>query len=323
MTRRPAKQPAPSAAPGPVPAMTADAVRLAFLAWMEHERHAAANTVEAYTHALAGFLGFLTRHLGGEPDLAALGGLRAADIRAWLTALSNDGLVAASRAQHLSAVRSFFRYLGRRHGVEVTAIRLVATARARPALPRALTVDQARDVSDHVDQVSDNPALQARDIAFFSLLYGSGLRIAEALGLDVRDGAALRSSLTLTVTGKGSKTRIVPVLPAVRIAIEAWLALHPNRQPDSPLFLGAHGKRLDPAVAQKVLRTYRRLAGLPEHATPHALRHSFATHLLASGSDLRSIQDLLGHASLSTTQRYTQVDDTALLAVWRKTHPRG
>jgi integrase/recombinase XerC len=290
---------------------------------MEHERHAAANTVEAYTHALAGFLGFLTRHLGGEPDLAALGGLRAADIRAWLTALSNDGLVAASRAQHLSAVRSFFRYLGRRHGVEVTAIRLVATARARPALPRALTVDQARDVSDHVDQVSDNPALQARDIAFFSLLYGSGLRIAEALGLDVRDGAALRSSLTLTVTGKGSKTRIVPVLPAVRTAIEAWLALHPNRQPDSPLFLSAHGKRLDPAVAQKVLRTYRRLAGLPEHATPHALRHSFATHLLASGSDLRSIQDLLGHASLSTTQRYTQVDDTALLAVWRKTHPRG
>jgi integrase/recombinase XerC len=290
---------------------------------MEHERHAAANTVEAYTHALAGFLGFLTRHLGGEPDLAALGGLRAADIRAWLTALSNDGLVAASRAQHLSAVRSFFRYLGRRHGVEVTAIRLVATARARPALPRALTVDQARDVSDHVDQVSDNPALQARDIAFFSLLYGSGLRIAEALGLDVRDAAALRSSLTLTVTGKGSKTRIVPVLPAVRTAIEAWLALHPNRQPDSPLFLGAHGKRLDAAVAQKVLRTYRRLAGLPEHATPHALRHSFATHLLASGSDLRSIQDLLGHASLSTTQRYTQVDDTALLAVWRKTHPRG
>jgi len=303
--------------------MTADAARLDFLAWMEHERHAAANTVEAYTHALAGFLGFLTRHLGGEPDLAALGGLRAAEIRAWLTALSNDGLVAASRAQHLSAVRSFFRYLGRRHGVEVTAIRLVATARARPALPRALTVDQARDVTDHVDQVSDNPALQARDIAFFSLLYGSGLCIAEALGVDVRDAAALHSSLTLTVTGKGSKTRIVPVLPAVRAAIEAWLALHPNRQPDSPLFLGARGKRLDPAVAQKVLRTYRRLAGLPEHATPHALRHSFATHLLASGSDLRSIQDLLGHASLSTTQRYTQVDDTALLAVWRKTHPRG
>jgi integrase/recombinase XerC len=303
--------------------MTADAARVAFLDWMEQERHAAANTVEAYTHATAGFIGFLTKHLGGEPDIAALAGLRAADIRAWLAALSNDGLVAASRAQHLSAVRGFFRYLNRRHGVDITAVRLVATARARPALPRALTIGQARDVTEHVDDVSDDPRQQARDIAFFSLLYGSGLRIAEALSLNVRDAAAMRSSLTLTVIGKGSKTRIVPVLPAVREAIDAWLTLHPDRQPDSPLFLGARGKRLDPAVAQRVLRTYRRLAGLPEHATPHALRHSFATHLLASGGDLRSIQDLLGHASLSTTQRYTSVDETALLAVWRKTHPRG
>ena len=303
--------------------MTADAARVAFLGWMEQERHAAANTVEAYGHALAGFLGFLTRHLGGEPDLAALAGLRAADIRAWLAALANDKLVASSRAQHLSALRGFFRYLGRRHGVEISAVRLVSTARLRPALPRALTIEQARDVTDHVSDVSDVAAIQARDVAFFSLLYGSGLRIAEALGLDVRDAIALRTNLSLTVVGKGSKTRIVPVLPAVRSAIEVWLVLHPDRQPERPLFLGARGKRLDPAVAQKVLRTYRRLAGLPEHATPHALRHSFATHLLASGSDLRSIQDLLGHVSLSTTQRYTAVDDTALLAVWRKTHPRG
>jgi integrase/recombinase XerC len=184
-------------------------------------------------------------------------------------------------------------------------------------------MDQARDVTDHVSDVSGDPAIQARDIAFFSLLYGSGLRIAEALGLNVRDGTNLRTNPSMTVIGKGSKTRIVPILPAVRAAIEAWLMSHPDRQPDSPLFLGARGKRLDPAVAQKVLRTYRRLAGLPEHATPHALRHSFATHLLASGGDLRSIQDLLGHASLSTTQRYTSVDDTALLAVWHRTHPRG
>lgn len=303
--------------------MTAEAARVAFLGWMEQERHAAANTVEAYGHALAGFLGFLTNHLGGEPDLAALTELRAADIRAWLAALANHRLVASSRAQHLSALRSFVRYLGRRHGVEITAVRLVATARARPALPRALTIEQARDVTDHVGDAADDPALQARDIAFFSLLYGSGLRIAEALGLNVRDATVLRTNLVLTVTGKGSKTRIVPVLPVVRATIEAWLALHPSPNPDSALFPGARGKRLDPAVAQKILRTYRRLAGLPEHATPHALRHSFATHLLASGSDLRSIQDLLGHASLSTTQRYTAVDDTALLAVWRKTHPRG
>jgi integrase/recombinase XerC len=303
--------------------MTGDVARTAFLTWLEQERHAAPNTVEAYGHALAGFLGFLTNHLGGEPDLAALAALRAADLRAWLAALANEKLVASSRAQHLSAVRGFFRYLGRRHGVDVTAVRLVATARARPALPRALTIDQARDVTDHIGDLADDPALQARDIALFSLLYGSGLRIAEALGLDVRDAVGLPTSRSLTVTGKGSKTRIVPVLPAVIAAIQAWLALHPSAKPDSALFLGARGKRLDPAVAQKILRTYRRLAGLPEHATPHALRHSFATHLLASGGDLRAIQDLLGHASLSTTQRYTAVDDTALLAVWRKTHPRG
>ncbi|MEA2739633.1 MAG: integrase/recombinase XerC [Acetobacteraceae bacterium] len=273
MPRRPARTTTAASSAGPIPALTGDAARVAFLGWLEHERHAAANTVEAYSHALAGFLGFLTRHLGGEPDLAALAGLRAADIRAWLAALANDKLAASSRAQHLSALRGFFRYLSRRHGVEITAVRLVSTARPRPALPRALTIDQARDVTDNVSNVSDDPAIQARDIAFFSLLYGSGLRIAEALSLNVRDGTTLRTNLSLTVTGKGSKTRMVPVLAAVRAAIEAWLALHPNPKPDSALFLGAKGKRLDPAVAQKVLRTYRRLAGLPELATPHALRH--------------------------------------------------
>lgn len=303
--------------------MTAEAARVGFLLWLERERHAAANTVEAYGHALAGLLGFLAGHLGAEADLAALAGLRAADIRGWLAALANAKLAASSRAQHLSALRSFSRYLARRHGVEVTAVRLVSSARGRPALPRALSVDQARGVTDHVGEVADDPAMQARDVGLFSLLYGGGLRIAEGLGLNVRDATGLRGNLSLTVSGKGGKSRIVPVLPAVRAAIEAWLALHPDRRPDSPLFVGARGKRLDPAVAQKVLRSYRRLAGLPEHATPHALRHSFATHLLASGSDLRSIQELLGHASLSTTQRYTSVDDSALLAVWRKTHPRG
>jgi integrase/recombinase XerC len=317
------RNPVISSPAGPIPALSGEAAREAFLDWMEQERHAAANTIEAYGHALAGFLGFLTQHLGAEPDLAALAALRAADVRAWLAALANRKLAAASRAQHLSALRSFFRFIGRRHGMEIPAVRLVSTASARPALPRALRVDQARDVTENVGEVSDNPCIQLRDAAFFFLLYGSGLRIAEALGLNVRDAVALRTNPSLTVVGKGSKTRIVPVLPVVRSAIEAWLAVHPAVQPESALFLGARGKRLDPAVAQKVLRTYRRLAGLPEHATPHALRHSFATHLLASGCDLRSIQDLLGHASLSTTQRYTAVDDTALLAVWRKTHPRS
>ena len=265
----------------------------------------------------------MTRHLGGEPDLAALSTLRAADIRAWQAALAHGRLVATSRAQHLSAVRSFFRYLDRRHGIDGTALRLIATARVRPALPRPLSVDQAVDLTEQVDQVADHPAIQARDVALFTLLYGCGLRIAEALGLNVRDAAALRGDLSLRVMGKGAKTRIVPVLPAVRDAIEAYLAFRPRPAPDQALFLGARGKRLDPAVAQKVMRTYRQQAGLPEHATPHALRHSFASHLLAGGSDLRAIQDLLGHASLSTTQRYIAVDPTTLLAVWRKTHPRG
>lgn len=316
-SRQPA---APPANPSPI---SADIARQAFLGWLEQERHAAANTVEAYGHALAGFLGFLTRHLGGEPSLTALADLQAADFRAWLASLTTDKLMASSRAQHLSAVRSFYRFLDRRHGIDATAIRLVATAKVRPALPRALTVEQAVDVAGHVGDTEDDPAMQARDVAFFSLLYGSGLRIAEALALDVRDAAMLDRHAALTVIGKGAKTRMVPVLPAVRQAIKAWLAVHPGAQPDAPLFLGKRGKRLDPAVAQKVLRTYRRLAGLPEHATPHALRHSFATHLLAGGGDLRSIQDLLGHASLSTTQRYTAVDEAGLLAVWRKTHPRG
>ncbi|HET6305878.1 MAG TPA: tyrosine recombinase XerC [Rhodopila sp.] len=303
--------------------MTGDAARVAYLDWLAQERRAAANTVEAYGHALAVFLGFLTHHLGEEPDLAALAGLRAADLRAWLASLANNQLVAASRAQHLSAIRGFCHFLRRRLGVEITAIRLVASARVRPGLPRPLTVGQALDVADHVGALAETTALQVRDTALFLLLYGSGLRIAEALGLDVRDAIAMRTSRSVSVIGKGGKTRVVPVLPVVAAGIESWLARHPNPQPDSALFLGARGKRLDPAVAQKVLRTYRRLTGLPEHATPHALRHSFASHLLASGSDLRSIQDLLGHASLSTTQRYTAVDNAGLLDVWRRTHPRG
>ena len=165
--------------------------------------------------------------------------------------------------------------------------------------------------------------MQARDTALFTLLYGCGLRIAEALSLDVRDAPLPGSDAMLRVIGKGGKQRIVPVLPVVRHAIAGWLALHPDRRPDSALFLGARGKRLDPAVAQRTLRQFRRLHGLPEHATPHALRHSFATHLLAGGADLRAIQDLLGHASLSTTQRYTSVDEAGLLRVWRKAHPRA
>jgi integrase/recombinase XerC len=303
--------------------MTGAAARVAFLEWLGQERRASALTVEAYGADIAGFLGFLARHLGGEADLAALASLRLADLRAWLAAEAADGAGNATRARHVSAVRTFFRFLARRHDVDNPALRLIATPRAARPVPRALAPSQAREVTEQIAVMSDGAAIQARDTALFTLLYGCGLRIAEALALDVRDAPLPGSDGMLRVVGKGAKERIVPVLPVVREAIAAWLVLHPDRRPGSPLFLGVRGNRLDPAVAQRTLRLFRRLHGLPEHATPHALRHSFATHLLAGGADLRSIQDLLGHASLSTTQRYTSVDEARLMDVWRRSHPRA
>ena len=290
-----------------------------FLDWMARERRAAPLTVAAYGRDLAGFFAFLTGHFGREPACQDLAGLRAADFRAWLAAEATAGAGNATRSRHVSTLRSFFRFLARRHGIANPQLALLSAPRARKPLPRALSTEQARAVAERIGDTAA-PAMQARDVALFTLLYGCGLRIGEALALDIADlpGAAP----TLRVTGKGSKQRIVPLLPAVRAALADWLGHHPRPAPDAPLFLGARGGRLDPAVAQRVLRGFRRHHGLPEHATPHALRHSFATHLLAGGADLRSIQELLGHASLSTTQRYTSVDAERLLDVWRRAHPR-
>jgi integrase/recombinase XerC len=313
--------------------MLAEAAREEFLGWLAHERRAAALTVEAYGADLAGFLGFLTSHLGGEPDLAALDALRLADFRAWLAYEASDRaqdgrtkkkpLIAATRARRLSAVRGFFRFLARRHGVTNAQLRLLDTPQTRRPLPRALSEHDARAVARDIGEESDAAAVQARDVALFTLLYGCGLRISEALALAVREAPLPGGDAPLRVLGKGSKERIVPVLAVVREAIGAWLKYHPSPAANAPLFTGVRGGRLDPGVAQRTLRNFRRHAGLPEHATPHALRHSFATHLLAGGADLRAIQELLGHASLSTTQRYTAVDAAGLLAVWRRTHPRA
>lgn len=303
--------------------MTAEAARLAFLAWLGGERRASKLTLEAYGHDIADFLGFLTQHLGAEPDLPALAALRPADIRAFLAARHADGLAAPTRARRLAAVRSYFRYLARRHGCDCPAVRLVAAPRARRPAPRALSEPAARSVARDIAEETDSAFAQARDTAFFTLLYGCGLRISEALALNVREAPRAGRTEPLTVRGKGDKERSVPVIAPVREAIGAWLCHHPDGQPDSPLFVGVRGARLDPAVARRTLRLYRRRAGLPEHATPHALRHSFATHLLAAGADLRAIQELLGHASLSTTQRYTSVETERLMTVWRETHPRA
>ncbi len=303
--------------------MLAEAARVGFLDWLARERRASPLTVVAYSRDIAAFLGFLTIHMGGEPDLNALAGLRTGDLRAWLAWEASGGAGNATRSRHVSAVRSFFRFLARRHGVANPKVKLLAAPRAKKPLPKALTVEQAISVGRDVGEESDAAATQARDEALFSLLYGCGLRIAEALALDVRDAPLAGTDGALTVTGKGSKQRVVPMLPAVREAMAAWLKLHPDRRAGAPLFVGVRGKRLNPGVAQRTMRNFRRHRGLPEHATPHALRHSFATHLLAGGADLRSIQDLLGHASLSTTQRYTDVDTTRLMEVWRRSHPRG
>ncbi|NKC33136.1 tyrosine recombinase XerC [Falsiroseomonas selenitidurans] len=309
--------------------MTASEALADWLAMLAGERRSSPHTLEAYGADLALFLGFLTRHLGEAPDLDALGALRPADLRAFLAQRAAEGDGNATRARRLAALRSFLRHLARRHGLPVDMLAGLRGPRAPKPVPRALTVAEAREVASGIGAVHDpdraeQPRMQAaRDVALFTLLYGCGLRIAEALALDVRDAPRPGGEGALRVVGKGSKQRLVPVLPAVRQAMGAWLTEHPDPQPDSPLFLGARGGRLDPAVAQRSVRHWRRLAGLPEHATPHALRHSFATHLLGAGGDLRAIQDLLGHASLSTTQRYTRVEAGALLETWRRAHPRA
>ncbi len=309
--------------------MTGAEARARFLDWLAREKRASANTVEAYGRDLRDFLLFLSSHLGGEPDAAALAGLRAADLRGFLARRAADGAGVSTRARQLAAVRGFLRWLARTEGLPAASIAGLRGPRLKPPVPRALTPAQAREAAAAVGEAHDparaqRPAEQAaRDVALFTLLYGCGLRISEAIALDVRDAPPEDGTAALRVIGKGGKPRLVPVLPAVRAAVAAYLRLRPGAGPSEPLFLGARGARLDPAVAQRSLRTYRRLAGLPEHATPHAMRHSFATHLLGGGADLRAIQELLGHASLSTTQRYTAVDATALLATWRRAHPRA
>jgi len=306
--------------------MTGFEARAAFLDWLEKERRASPHTLAAYGADITDLLGFLSNYHGAEPDLASLGALRPADLRAFMAFRANPGGKAkgvgtATRARQLSSVRSFMRFLAKQHGVSPNALAGLRGPRLKQPIPKALRVAEARDVTTETGSVEHSPLQAARDEALFTLLYGCGLRISEALALNVRD--APRAAIGLRVLGKGNKERIVPVLPAVENAVTNYLAARGGPASEAPLFIGARGGRLDPAVAQKAIRDYRRLAGLPEHTTPHALRHSFATHLLGAGADLRSIQELLGHASLSTTQRYTSVDAVHLLETWQKAHPRS
>jgi integrase/recombinase XerC len=313
-----------AAAEEPPPLLAAADTARAYAAWLEwlaSERRASRHTLAAYGRDLGFFFAFLSDHLGAPADLAALKDLRAADFRAWLASRVTSDHVAASNARALSVLRNFFRWLDRQglvHNPHVAALR---TPKLPRAVPKPLSEPDAAAAIDAIEHLSEEPWIAARDTALLMLLYGAGLRIDEALSLDRR---ILPLSESLTVLGKGRKQRVVPLLADVRAAIADYVTRCPY-QPgaDGPLFLGAKGERLQAGVVQKQIRKLRGWLGLPETATPHALRHSFATHLLAAGGDLRAIQELLGHASLSTTQRYTAVDAERILAVYDQAHPRA
>jgi integrase/recombinase XerC len=293
-----------------------------WLSWLADERRASPHSVAAYGRDLAGFLDFVAEHRGGLPGLRELDSLAPADFRAYLAMRASARMKRSSSARALSVLRSFFRFLDRRGFVKNAALAAVRTPKLPKSLPRALTIDEAHDALEKTPSLARKAWEGKRDLAVLMLLYGGGLRIGEALGLKRRE-APMKAG-AITITGKGNKTRLVPILPQVAAAITAYLAGCPHElAADGPLFVGSRGNRLNPRQVQGQMAKLRALLGLDESATPHALRHSFATHLLAEGADLRAIQELLGHASLSTTQRYTAVDAARLAAVYDKAHPRA
>ena len=294
--------------------------------YLAAERQLAKKTREAYGRDLTAFLGFLAQHLGGPASLRDLKALEPRDFRSYLARRRSDGLKSRSLARALSAIRMFFRYLDRKGILKNDAVLAISSPKIPHGVPKPLAVDKAR-------AVTANPAaggsakreewVTARDAAILTLLYGSGLRISEALALN-RDEAPEGAHDILRIKGKGGKERAVPVLPVAQRAIAHYLELCPFAlAAGGPLFVGVKGKRLSPRIIQLVMQRLRGALGLPDSATPHALRHSFATHLLGHGADLREIQELLGHASLSTTQIYTEVDTAWLLKIYDGAHPRA
>jgi integrase/recombinase XerC len=294
----------------------------AWLNHLTHERGASDNTTEAYSRDLRQFFSFLKARLGYPPALSDLARLDAKTVRAFLASRRRAGAVSRSLSRTLSALRAFFRWLEMSTPVQNRAVMQVAMPKIPHGLPKPLNVESAKAVVEP-DAGVELDWIAARDTAVLLLLYGGGLRISEALGLRVKDAPTAGRDV-LRVTGKGDKERLVPVLPVVREGIARYLKLVPYPMPpDGPLFLGAKGGPLSPRIIQLAMERLRTVLHLPATATPHALRHSFATHLLSAGADLRQIQELLGHASLSTTQVYTEVDRTRLLAVYDAAHPRA
>ena len=291
-------------------------------AWLAHERRISGHTLDGYGRDLRKFLQFITGHLGYPPGLQDLEALKPRDFRGYLASRHAEGLARSSTARAMSTLRNFFRFMEQRGVVENAAIGAIKTPKVPHSVPKALTMEDALTTVITVGDLSDEPWIGKRDTAVMLLLYGCGLRIGEALGLD--RGQAPEDEDSIVVTGKGDKQRLVPVLPVVSSAIRDYVEVCPfDLAPDGPLFVGKRGKRLRARVIQRQMGILRARLGLPETATPHALRHSFATHLLAGGGDLRTIQELLGHASLSTPPRYTEVDAGRLKAVYDDAHPRA
>jgi len=312
--------PAPSDAFG----LISPAARDALATWLDHQRAlngAAQNTITAYQGDVTDFLAFITVHKGDAQGLGALAKITVSDMRAWMARTRTDTVGPRSMARKLSAVKAFYRWLAEREGFEPTAVLSTRSPKFTKKLPRPLAVDAAKALLDCVEIQSDRPWVSARDVAVLTLLWGCGLRISEALGLKGRD-APLPDALR--ITGKGGKERVVPVLPAARDAVQAYLAQCPHPQAaDAPLFRAIRGGALGARAIAQVMADARMQLGLPATATPHAMRHSFATHLLDAGGDLRAIQELLGHASLSTTQAYTAVDTARLMEVYNRAHPKA
>ena len=291
--------------------------------WLADLRRLSPRTVEAYGRDAHDFVRFLTGHLGAPPAIVDLGRLSPADYRAFLARRRRDGLAAPSLARGLSGIRSLIRFLEKRGEATSAAVSAIAAPKAPRRLPRPLGVSDALSIVSEAGALVDEPWIAARDAAVLALLYGAGLRISEALSLTAAE-APPEAGGAVRVTGKGGKTRLVPVLPVVGRAVATYIRLVPFRlAPQEPLFRGAKGGPLSPRIIQLAVQRLRGALGLPETATPHALRHSFATHLLGSGGDLRTIQELLGHANLSTTQVYTSVDAERLVAAWKGAHPRA
>ena len=297
--------------------------RAGWLSALGRERRLAALTLEAYERDTRQFFQFLTGHCGGPPGLSDIADLRPADLRAFLAYRRKEGVGARTLGRGLAAIRSFLRHLERRGLANAAGAASLRSPKLPKSLPRPLTAPDARRVVSAGEQLAEEPWIAARNAAVLTLLYGSGLRISEALSLP-GDALLDADARSVTIAGKGGKMRLVPLLPVVHEAVAAYRRLCPyTLTRDAPLFRGAKGGPLRPQIVQRTMARLRGALGLPSSATPHALRHSFATHLLAAGGDLRTIQDLLGHASLSTTQGYTAVDTGRLLTVYDEAHPRA